>query len=1006
MEYVAGLEKLVYGAFVRRFMSFKKSDIPKKIISLDDSVQLATNSVLHMLDNAAMNTTSADMPKVISNPLLINESFKKYIFHNTDILQNPRHPLYKKFTGKYTLAGIQKSIIEFTREYKQYVAPVRSFDAVFAKQNILAIINHNPLWRLNMIGKFSEYKKFEIIFRAILAKIDVIPGDKYQFIEIPISNRIYTKADFARPLKKEEISAVTVNYVDDFSYFFLIHLFSLLTPDSELSLFNKLSADKYEMINIIFTANGKAIIYNLSDILNMAKNKNTWYLFARHISLLKLYASNPTLDINTLVDMADDNFEEYITNNTSNINADSTITTVIPDAGTISVSDEPVTKLPDPVVDKADQISFVDDLTAITNDYIDNMPEKTPAQKNRLKKISERYKTVKIGDSYIADILNSEPDISMTDSSIDVLKGTVPDDMLKSSIVAMDSLYMDNLYEKDLAQTLISFSKNGLYLIDYKTEDEVNALNQIRHHTVKYEDMDGTQHTIKFKLPIVREDDTFLVNGIKSRMKKQQINLPIVKISPVRVSLAASYKTLVERNVTKAHSFLPFIETYIKKINKEKSTVRLSHNGHTYQHKLPYEYTAISFKYESMIFGKYSLFFDYNDRANLLNIPDDVLALEKEFGVAIGAIKGNTQVKLFMGLDNLIRVVHIVNKEVMDTTSIFELLSDHTDIKRPLMISEWTDLKILDQKLPMIFILGYKFGLTNMLKYLGVNFMLYDKGTHFEKNATDMIVRFADKTLVYNRYPLEHSLIINGLFQYKTNKIEYAEFDTSDIYYELLANKGISTNYIKGIDTFFELWLDPITRDILLQMGEPTNIRDLLIRATSMLVTQEHINPASIANHRMRSYERFNSILYDEVARRIATNKRQYGGKASYSINPEAVFQRIIQDQSVVLTEEINPVHEIKEITGVTFSGTGGRDATSFVLADRQYPNDAKGIISEATPDSGKVAINVQTSMDPNITNIRGMYNTDIKTEDIDPTELLSVTGLLFPHATNDDQRI
>jgi hypothetical protein len=245
---------------------------------------------------------------------------------------------------------------------------------------------------------------------------------------------------------------------------------------------------------------------------------------------------------------------------------------------------------------------------------------------------------------------------------------------------------------------------------------------------------------------------------------------------------------------------------------------------------------------------------------------------------------------------------------------------------------------------------------------------------------------------------------MSGLLKFETRPYEFAQFNGQDVYYALLRDEGISLNYLKGISDFFKLFIDPITRDVLLRMKEPTEVGRLLIRATEMLTTEDMIPAASMRNHRLRGYERFPTTLYNEMSRSYASYSRQRGNRKSYSINPEAVFLRLIQDQTLRIVEEMNPVENVKDKHSATYTGSGGRTAQSFVVEDRQFPADGIGVLSEATPYSGKVAINTYVTADPLIANIRGMFDLDnVDIEKLEPTQILSVSALLMPCATNDD---
>jgi hypothetical protein len=758
---------------------------------------------------------------------------------------------------------------------------------------------------------------------------------------------------------------------------------------------------------MIFTIHNKAIILNLQTLDELKEENSLITKLINYINTLKISLDDESegLDIDTRISMKEMSQEESTTI-ISDIDdpglPDKTPDTMIEEARRKRIEELKEKPVEENIINKLEKTKEKE-----AKQYIDSLPNLTPAQKDRLKKRANKYKEIKFGDKTIEEILEEPIDTTVVKKELDFLEDKVLDkSMLKSSINDFDNYYMEKLFEKHFVQVISHFNKNGLYLLDIKYDDQIDELNKIRTYRIQYENEQGKVGTIRAKMPIIEKDGTFKINGIKSRMKPQFINTPICKLSNTRVSLAASYKTLIERNTTKAHSFNEYLKTLIDKINDKEKTITTSLGNRTYKQKLPYEYTRLGSIYSTIEIPKKKVFLstDFNNRKELNKKEIDIDAIEKQHGVFFGKIGNNDY--LFMGMDNHIRIYDTINKEIKDTTTLVELLYDftETDIRLP-MVSEWTDLKIFDKKIPIIFVLAYKYGLTNTLKYLNVNYRTVDKGKKIDTIPSEIAIKFKDKTLIIDRYPLEKSLIVAGLLNYKLNQIELHEMDNKDTYFSLLSDKGLSTNYMIGIDTFYDTFLDPITISILDTIDEPTNIRDLLIRATVLLSTEEYIEPSSMKNHILRSYSRLNSILYDEIARSLASYKNKKNKNNAFSINPEAVLQRIIQDNSVIAVEEINPVHSIKEKTGFTFTGVGGRTAQSFVLSDRQFPQDGVGIISEAVPDSGKVAINGYLSMDPSITNLYGTLGIKENLNEVEPTEALSVTAALMPGATHDDRR-
>jgi hypothetical protein len=143
-------------------------------------------------------------------------------------------------------------------------------------------------------------------------------------------------------------------------------------------------------------------------------------------------------------------------------------------------------------------------------------------------------------------------------------------------------------------------------------------------------------------------------------------------------------------------------------------------------------------------------------------------------------------------------------------------------------------------------------------------------------------------------------------------------------------------------------------------------------------------------------------VVYNEISRALAKYEQNRGMGVKFSIKPDAVFARIAQDKLMTLTDNINPIADVKRAASFSYIGHGGRDPESFVTKDRVYPEDGVGIISESTVDSGNAGINAQLSNDPNIVSTRGLFNTTTP-DQLTPTQMLSVAASLVPGATNDD---
>ncbi len=837
------------------------------------------------------------------------------------------------------------------------------------------------------------------------------------------------------------------------------------------SLFSLIPDEVLHRLHIVLTYNEKAIIYNFADLKTMATGNTGLFLkVLRHINLLKLHAiehdlpqehvSDDEFDIaigkhqaehiETPITKSDNSHtpeavkpdlikptpQQIETNPTPPIvkseivtipTTPPKITTPSPLPTTPSKPKEAVTTPSKPIDKKDHSFNFNQHVLNQLNTHLAKNSETNNTTQTKIDELYNRHLAVMLEGKPIAQHLETVlPDIHT--NNLDFLEQQLPDaSMANSSIANLDTLYIKHGMHHDLAKTLTSLVQHGLFVTNIDTVSDNTEFTKRTIYKVSLTDVNGKRHSLVFALPKVDETGRMLVNGVPTRMTKQQINLPICKVSKDRVNLSSNFnKTIVERTSTKRHSFLSYINTYI-------TSLRLAglitvHYGKLPNSPtvLPYDYSTIAQTYTRIDGNAGRLYFDYHNRFDWLtdtNISTEtytesvdtninvnqLIEKEKEYGVFFGVSKDNHF--LYMDRNNLIHQLLFANNDiVIDTTvpllPIAELLYNwYPTITPAKIISEWNELKILDENFPLIFVLGFRFGLSNVLTEHKLEYRWIpdtEKANAKISPNNELSIPFFDGIMVVKRYPLQNSLMLSGLLKYQTKNLYRSEFDSPDVYYRLLNQLGISINYLKGITSFFDFFLDPVTIDVLQHMGEPITVAGLLIRSNEMLSTYDHHAAASMRHHRLRGYERFSGVLYNEMARQLSAYQGKKSQKKSFSINPEAVFQRIMSDSTVSTIETINPIHEIKDNTSLTYSGSGGRTSSrSFVVEDRRYPTDGLGILSEATPDSGKVAMNAYTTADPKLANIRGMF--DFNQDALTAANVLSTPAMLMPCSVQDD---
>lgn len=1036
------LEKMNLGVFERKYVVIRKSEIPQMIIDMQDTkFQLPDMSTLHMtrgfLDYPV--ETNELLPDS-EFPPLVHESLRKYLYFQTEIPTAKSRPFPVVDRYQYIPSQFKGIINHYFSTHNEFH---RTFDRVSVDKStsLLSCIEYSPILRTVIRGPLWEYRKFDIWLRTVLETIVNTQFARHHFVHVPLSPTLYTMQDYNKPLQR--ITQSTLKHITDPSFYFLIHVLGYIfngvfkhervdVPLNDVgyltkkdmtewetdSLFNRLTELKQNEIYILFTHGNHALIYHLPYLRNFASSSTFETQIIRQINLLKLVGSkaHTVQELTPLKEQEIDTLIEHSKQEEKEKKETPQEETPLEKEEETSVVQEtPVgaPKAPTPFKEETPKVEplhknsnayFLKSLNEGTAKAIEKAKGESVNNKHdpvvRAQALIQTHMNITIGGKTIGEHL-VEPPPPLEPNTLTSIENHLPDKgMAKSTITDFDKTYLKHVAMKDMCRVLTSFNKSGLFIQDVKETQVHDKFNRYTDYHIKMVGLDGRQHTVRYQLPNIDENGTMLVNGIKSRMIKQNTDVPICKISENRVSLASNYnKTIVQRTETVAHSFSHWITKYMLPLINNK-LIQVGYGKLTIDHvPLPYDYQVLAQKYLTISFQKYVFHLDYPHRFDAVN-RKEIEPKEKTYGVFCGMGDGGL---LFWDRENLIHQVH--QNKVVKSFYFMELLSMVFGDKEPLpkCLSEWCEVKILDLNIPIVFVLGFEYGLKHILKYVKLNYRFVPNGERAHLKVDEIPIRFADGTLIFSRYPLKASLIASGLGKWDLSAFSFTQFDAPDGYYSLLESRNIKVNYLKGIAAFYEFFIDPITEEVLMDMGEPTNLKDLFIRAVEMLTDMSYYPTASMRHHRLRGYERLSAFLYNEVSRELSAYKEKKNKKSGFSINPKAVFNRIVSDQTIQNVDTINPVHELKNQTAFTYSGHNGRTGQSFVMDDRVYAKDAVGIISESTLDSGKVSMNAYTSVNPRLKDIRGLCHPYKEGTELDPTQMISAPALLIPGTTQDD---
>lgn len=634
----------------------------------------------------------------------------------------------------------------------------------------------------------------------------------------------------------------------------------------------------------------------------------------------------------------------------------------------------------------------------------------SPSIQKRITTLYRQHLNVKFDGRSLGELISHDEAPALKPQSLDFMEHMLPEkSMVESSVSNYDAQYMKHIHPQDVAMVLSSFIKHGMFVTDIKPVKVRSRFSRMNTYSVRWLDVGGKSHSFSFTFPDIDEDGTMLSNGVKSRMIKQQSNLPIAKIDDYRVSISTYFnKALVVRTHLKANRFDDYIYTYLARLVKDGVIKVKSGTLPIPQTSMPFEYLTIAQKYLELDASGYVFTFDHPTRFNIL-ASDAEKKTAEQHEVAYGIFCGRAPngAYLYWDMQDSIHAVLEDGTHAETHVHFTELMRALYGSRYPLsnMPAEYTQLELQSQDTPVVFALGYTFGLTHVLKSIGLKYEVIDRSEKRELPLGMIRVNFIDKSLIFSRYPLNKSLVASGLIWANPEDHYLTEFDDPDVYYRILTEKGISQNFLKGITSFFSLFSDPITVKLLKRYNEPITPEGILLKATDLLSTLDFFPAAMMKHHYMRGYVRLAGTLYNEMAREYATYQAKTNPRKTFSLSPYAVLKSIIGDSAVQTVETINPIQDIKYKAQLTYSGSGGRSSRAFVVKDRVFPKDGVGILSESVPDSGKVGLTSFLTANPRINSLDGTYSPVENGEALAPTQMLSAVGNLLPGLTQDDSK-
>ena len=580
--------------------------------------------------------------------------------------------------------------------------------------------------------------------------------------------------------------------------------------------------------------------------------------------------------------------------------------------------------------------------------------------------------------------------------------------------------YMD----ADIVSIFMHFNKvtHPLNVLDINNEDTSTSEDYKYTWTCKYEDAEsGKRFNIIVDIPKLIGNRFMKLRGNEKILQGQWMLLPISKTDEDTVQMVSNYNKIFVRRkspngLSKSSATVNKLTKALSKYTGKEMKVSFGSNKKVCdKYELPIEFidlasifSKIEFKDGSYVSFNIDELKDIEFDRNALRPEDKKLPLAELNKKYIGFYV--TKDKLRLPYDNYWLVadsiVSLLTEKVKDFSDFYKSVS----ASKRLMYSE---ASILNTTIPVIVIISYAIGLQRVLDRMGINYHIYEKrppvNYPFSFKFSDAYLcidegeQLGDKNNnIINSMGLQ--LLLNGLSSCDIASHSIKEINSKDMWLDILDDFG---GRIKadGLDNFYDLMFDPITKDVCNILKIPDNYIDGLIYANNLLIDNKYISHNDIRGNRLRINEIIVGHLYLVLSKEFGAYRnmvKRNKGQSTFEVKRSAVIDSILNhDQTSSDLSSLTPLLEAEMAAQTTWKGLSGMNSDRAFSADKRlYDKSMLGVVGMSTGFAGTVGINRHMTINAGVLNKRG-FTASTKPKDLDTTSAFTIMEAMSPYAIN-----
>lgn len=633
----------------------------------------------------------------------------------------------------------------------------------------------------------------------------------------------------------------------------------------------------------------------------------------------------------------------------------------------------------------------------------------SPERQRRFNELNNKFLNSQIDKKKIEDLLNrndvklkpvSYPKVESIDDTWDDLKKPNFEkqyDVDADIVKCIESFARTN---KDIPMAVITINK----------EDTSTTEDSVYTYRVVFEDSLNKRHTLTFDVPKIINERFLRLRGNDKVLGGQLMNLPIIKTEEDTVQVVSNYNKIFIRLNKPVGKASQRVDAIIRALNKMIETNYTDPDGDDKSESADYIKEIIPGN-NTKICKKYVLPIEYIDLASFFNkikmknhtiyfnqdeFRDKVRGKIKQNEMACITYNRNNDVYRALSMDEYMR-------QILDTLTMdkyFSKLYNHYFTTQK--SAAFSDAAILSSRIPLIIIMAYNVGLTTALERAKVRFDFQEKRP--PRNET--FIKFKDGYLTYEP-EASNIILLNGLYKFNTEDYSIKEIDSKPMWLDALDLYGAKYK-ADGLDSFYNLMIDPITEEVCRHYHFPTEYIEVLAYASSLLVTNEYNRHVDISGNRFRTNERLAHFVYKALAtsygnylREVKNNRKA----AKMTIKRSAVVDLAMEDSTMSDLSMLTPLLELETANTISYKGLSGMNSDrSYQLDKRTYDKSMLNKLAMSTGFAANVGINRQATINMDVEDTKGyMYDREDALDEVNDANTLSITEAMTPLGTTHD---